>query len=236
MTETILWVTALIMFVGGSLILVLSRRALETQGMISVAHGLVPIIAGCAYVAMATGQGAVLLPTDATLAGLANTTRVFWFARYIDWAVTTPLLLVSLLALGSYHGRKRADIFVGAIVADLLMIVTSFAFSASENYTVRWIWFALSCISMLGVYYAVWVSQRGVTRLETGSVQSAYLSNAAILSVLWLGYPIILALSPDGLARVNNHDTIIVIAVLDVLAKVGFGLLGLIHSRRLSTV
>ncbi|GBR07590.1 bacteriorhodopsin [Asaia siamensis] len=236
MTLTVLWLTALIMFAGGTALLVLGKRRAETEGVMSLAHGIVPIIAGCLYVAMATGQGAMLLPTDATLAGAASTTRIFWFGRYIDWVFTTPLLLVGLGFLGMFRGRKRGDLLLGAVSADVIMVITAFAFSASENIASRWIWFLLSCIAFLGVYYVIWVSQLEANRLEHPEVQSAYIRSATILSVLWMVYPIILALSPDGLGIVSDSASVLVIAVTDVLAKVGFGFISLSDDRKLASV
>lgn len=236
MTQSILWLTALIMFAGGTALLFLGKRRTETEGVMSLAHGIVPIIAGCLYVAMATGQGAVLLPTDATLAGVGNSTRVLWFGRYIDWFFTTPLLLVGLGCLGMLRGRKRADLLLGAVAADIIMIVTAFAFSASENVISRWIWFILSCLAFLGVYYVIWVSQKEANRLETPAVQQAYVRSATILSVLWMIYPVILAVSPDGLGIVPDGASVLIIAITDVLAKVGYGFLSLSDDRKLVTV
>ncbi|NVN44174.1 bacteriorhodopsin [Asaia siamensis] len=236
MTLTVLWLTALIMFAGGTALLVLGKRRTETEGVMSLAHGIVPIIAGCLYVAMATGQGAMLLPTDATLAGAASTTRIFWFGRYIDWVFTTPLLLVGLGFLGMFHGRKRGDLLLGAVSADVIMVITAFAFSASENIVSRWIWFLLSCIAFLGVYYVIWVSQLEANRLERPEVQSAYIRSATILSILWMVYPIILALSPDGLGIVSDSASVLVIAVTDVLAKVGYGFISLSDDRKLASI
>ncbi|WP_025884814.1 bacteriorhodopsin [Asaia prunellae] len=236
MTQTVLWLTALIMFAGGTALLLLGKRRTETEGVMSLSHGIVPIIAGCLYVAMATGQGALLLPTDATLAGAANTTRIFWFGRYIDWLFTTPLLLIGLGCLGMFRGRKRTDLLLGAVAADIIMVITAFAFSASENVISRWIWFILSCIAFLGVYYVIWVSQLQANRLELPAVQAAYKRSAAVLSILWMVYPVILALSPDGLGLVTDSASVLVIAVTDVLAKVGFGFLSLSDDRKLTTV
>ncbi|GAB6854644.1 bacteriorhodopsin [Asaia astilbis] len=236
MTQTVLWLTALIMFAGGTALLLLGKRRTETEGVMSLAHGIVPIIAGCLYVAMATGQGVLMLPTDATLAGAAATTRTLWFGRYIDWVFTTPLLLLGLGYLGMFSGRKRFDLLLGAITADVIMVITAFAFSASENVVSRWIWFVLSCLAFLGVYYVIWVSQLEASRQETPAVQRAYIRSAAVLSVLWMVYPIILALSPDGLGIASDATSVLVLAITDVLAKVGFGFLSLSDDRKLTNV
>jgi bacteriorhodopsin len=47
-------------------------------------------------------------------------TRSIWYARYIDWVITTPMLLLTLL-LGT--GMPLGDIMI-TIFFDLVMIVT----------------------------------------------------------------------------------------------------------------
>lgn len=56
--------------------------------------------------------------------------QIFW-ARYVDWSITTPLLLLDLAFLAGLNG---ADIYV-AIVADIVMVLTGLfgAFGNSEG-------------------------------------------------------------------------------------------------------
>lgn len=224
-SSTILWITTIIMFVGGLLILAKGKRRTASEGLHTVLHGIVPIIAACSYFAMATGQGLVALPTDTTVAGGAAATRVFYFARYVDWTFTTPLLLISLGMTAMHSGHKRAGLIVGAVLADVMMIVTAFAFGASEVGWMKWTWFIISCAAFLGVYYVIWVSQMQANGPERDDIRSTYRRNATILSVLWLIYPIILAVAPDGLNIVSDAFSVLVIAILDVLAKVIYGLM-----------
>ena len=219
----ILWITTIVMLLGGLLILAKGKRRTEAEGLQTVLHGIVPIIAACLYFAMATGQGLVLLPIDP--AAGTGATRIFYFARYIDWAFTTPLLLVSLAMNAMHAGPKRAGLIVGAALADLIMIGTAFAFSASEVAWMRWSWFTISCVAFLGVYYVIWMPQLAANGREREDVRSGYRRDAAILSVLWLVYPVILAVAPDGLNIVSDGFSVLVIAIVDVLAKVAYGLM-----------
>lgn len=223
-SNPILWATALIMLAGGLLILATGKRRTSSEGLHTVLHGIVPIIAACSYLAMATGQGLVMLPTNEAVAmGAATPTRVFYFARYIDWAFTTPLLLVSLGFTAMRHLPKRHGAIVGAVLADVMMIVTAFAFGASELGWTKWTWFIVSCVAFLGVYYAIWKPQMEANTLERDDVQATYKRNATILSVVWLVYPVILAVAPDGLNIVSDAVSVLVIAILDVIAKVIYG-------------
>ena len=225
-SNSILWITAVIMLAGGLLILATGKRRTSPEGLHTVLHGIVPIIAACSYLAMATGQGLVVLPTtEAVAAGATTPTRIFYYARYIDWTFTTPLLLLSLGMTAMRHVPKRHGAIVGAVLADVMMIVTAFAFGASEQGWVKWLWFAVSCVAFLGVYYAIFVPQMEANAAERDDMRTTYRRNASILSVVWLIYPIILAVAPDGLGIVDDTTSVLSIAVLDVVAKVVYGLM-----------
>ena len=222
----ILWATTIIMLAGGLLILATGKRRTQTEGMHSVLHGIVPIIAACSYLAMATGQGLVTLPTlGAVAAGQAASTRLFYYARYIDWTFTTPLLLVSLGLTAMRHGPKRHGALVGVVLADVIMIVTAFIFGASLQGWTKWTWFIVSCVAFLGVYYVIWKTQMEASATQRDDVQATYRRNAVILSVVWLIYPIVLAVSPDGMNVVSDALSVLAIAILDVVAKVVYGLM-----------
>lgn len=52
--------------------------------------------------------------------GVQNPTRAIWYARYIDWTITTPLLLLELLLV---TGLPLSQIF-SVLFFDILMIET----------------------------------------------------------------------------------------------------------------
>lgn len=223
-SHTIFWLTTLIMAGGGLMILLTGKRRTASEELHTVLHGIVPLIAACSYFAMANGQGTVTLGADAAAAG-TGAGRLFHYARYIDWTFTTPLLLVTLCMTAMHGGEKRAGAIAGAVLADLMMILTAFLFGASEVAWIKWTWFIISCAAFLGVYYVIWVPNMQANALEREDVRASYRSNAMILSVLWLIYPIILAVAPDGLNYVGDAASTLVIAILDVVAKVVYGLM-----------
>ena len=226
MTSTnLLWITTIIMAAGGGLILFIGKRRTPSEEFHTVAHGIVPLIAACAYFAMASGQGSILLANTQNVVG-AGPTRIFYFARYIDWVFTTPLLLttVSLTAMRHMVPKLHGAI-LGIILADVLMIVTAFLFGLSEVPALKWTWFVISCAAFLGVYYVLWMPLVQASAAERKETSSAYRRNAAILSLVWLVYPVILAVAPDGLNIVSDAASVLVIAILDVVAKVIYGVM-----------
>ena len=219
--NTLLWITTIVMAVGGMAILLIGKRRTPSEEMQTVLHGIVPLIAACSYFAMSIGQGQVLL-SKATADGAKY---IFYFARYIDWAFTTPLLLLSLAVTGMHAGHKRAGAITGMLLADVMMIVTGFAFAASTVPWMKLTWFIISCAAFLGVGYAVWISIRQANAEEREDVRSAYRQNALTLSMLWLLYPVVVGLAPEGLGLIGEVTSILCIGILDVVSKVAYGLM-----------
>ncbi len=221
-STTIISFTVIILASGGLLILLAGKHRASSEAMQTMLHGIIPLIAAISYFAMATKQGLVVLPTDTAVATGNGATRLFYYARYTDWAFTTPLLLISLGLSRMYAGLKRSWLLTGAVLADLLMIVTAFNFGASETPGVKWTWFIISCVAFLGVYYVLWVPQLEAVSTEREDVRSGYKRHAAILSVLWFAYPFVLAVAPDGLNVLSDSLSVLAIAVLDILSKVAY--------------
>ncbi len=230
-SSTILWITTFIMTGGGLLILLTGKRRTASEELQTVLHGIVPLIAACSYFAMANGQGAVILGANAAAAA-PGTGRIFYFARYIDWTFTTPLLLISLAMTAMHSGEKRSGSIAGIVLADVMMILTSLFFGASEVAWIKWTWFIISCAAFLGVFYVIWVTLMEVNSHERADIRTIYRRNASILSVLWLIYPLILAVCPDGLNYMGDTLAVLSIAVLDVVSKVVYGLMSVASDTR----
>ena len=110
--------------------------------------------------------------------------EVYW-ARYIDWSVTTPLLLLDLALLAGLSG---ANILV-AIVADVIMILTGLfaAFEVREG--PKWGWYAMACIAYLVVVYQLAVNGRGVVANRDKKTATFFSAIAGFTLVLWTVYP-----------------------------------------------
>ena len=229
--QTWLWLDTLLMLVGGLAILGVGRARTGSEQSHTIYHGIVPIIAACSYFAMAIGQGSLILPLGAA----AGTGRLFYYARYIDWTFTTPLLLLSLAVTAMHSGMRRPGMVAGLLIADVIMILTALFFGFSEVFWIKWTWFAVSCVAFLGVYYVIWGPMLEQNATETPAVRSDYRRNAVILSVLWLVYPLILAVSTDGLALISSAAGVALIAIIDLVSKVAYGLLSVTSTTKLVT-
>lgn len=176
-------------------------------------HSAVPFIAATSYLAMALGVGN-LLKIDGTIT---------FVARYMDWSFTTPLLLAGLVTT-ALHERKgvATGYMVAIIVLDVLMVVTGLVSSMSVVPGARLIWFIWSSVAFLGVLYILWVPLKADSREHGGPFDVAYSKNLAFLTVVWLLYPVVFAIGPEGLSVITTAATVWAILVLDVIAKVVF--------------
>lgn len=224
-----LWLGFAGMAAGAAAILFLGKRRTPAEEADAIIHGIVPIIAACSYFAMATGQGSIALPAGPEAADAA---RQFYFARYLDWTFTTPLLLVGLARTAMHSGMRRSAVVWGLVGSDLIMIVTALAFGLSTVAWVKWTWFAFSCGAFLAVFYGIFVQLREENATERADVRSAFLRNAVFLSVVWCAYPVVLLVGQDGLGILSPAVALAVVAILDLTAKVVYGVMATLQTTR----
>jgi len=224
MTETAwFWTGAVGMALGAAILFAVGKRRTQDEEAHTIVHVVVTVVAACSYLAMAFGQG-----------GWQLGGRTFWYARYLDWSVTTPLLLLGL-AMTALHGVHRRPGLVAALLgADVLMILTGLFSGLSDDPTHRFAWFLVST----GAFLAVSVTLFGPLRREAARRDDrrrrAYVRNTAILAALWGVYPIVVALGPHGAGVVTATIETGWIAVVDLLAKVAYGLLWSFDSSKIT--
>jgi bacteriorhodopsin len=224
-----LWLGFAGMAAGAAAILFLGKRRTPAEEADGIIHGIVPIIAACSYFAMATGQGSIALPAGPDAAEAA---RQFYFARYIDWTFTTPLLLVGLARTAMHSGMRRPAVVWGLVGSDLIMIVTALAFGLSTVAWVKWTWFAISCGAFLAVFYGIFVQLREENASERADIRSAFLRNAVFLSAVWCAYPVVLLVGQDGLGILSPAVALAIVAILDLTAKVVYGVMATLETTR----
>ena len=212
------------MLVGLAVIIGLGLRVPDDRVHHVVSSAFICVIAALAYFAMANGQGIH------TFIDAAGTERTVYWARYVDWALTTPLLLIGLATVGmprvrALHAREQNGLVGGLVGADLMMIATGLFASLSVQTHMRWSWFAIGCVAFIVVLYLI----AGPLRMDAvsrGSEHSKlYTRLLTTLIVLWLVYPLVWIAGTEGQGTINLGQEVAIFAVVDVLAKVGFGVL-----------
>jgi bacteriorhodopsin len=140
MGETYLWVVFGCMSVGVLIFAALAHRAAYRYRALYVTNLFICAFAAIAYFAMATGIGATEVHSNPHH---RSNWREVYYARYIDWIVTTPLLLLDLALLSGLPIAETAVI----IVADEIMIVTGMIGALHPSLKFRWGFFTFSCIA-----------------------------------------------------------------------------------------
>lgn len=149
---------------------------------------MITATASVAYFCMASDLGAVAIPVEYIrdpYPGVSGTpTRSIWYARYIDWTITTPLLLLELLLV---TGLPLSDVII-TIFADIVMIITGLI-GALVPSTYKWGLYSIGCFAMLYVFYQLYFPGRQSSHSLGSELAKTYLTGAGILSFLWFLYP-----------------------------------------------
>ncbi|KAI4124969.1 MAG: hypothetical protein LQ347_005527 [Umbilicaria vellea] len=142
---------------------------------------------------------------------------VYW-ARYVDWSITTPLLLLDLAFLAGLSG---ANILV-AVIADLIMILTGLFAAFGNEGAQKWGYYAMACIAYLVIIYQLAVYGRQQAMAKDNKTGTFFTAIAGFTLVLWTIYPIIWGIA-DGSRTIGVDAEIVCYAILDVMAKPIFG-------------
>jgi len=153
-------------------------------------------------------------------------TRQIWYARYIDWTITTPLLLLELLLT---TGMPLSGIFA-TIFFDLVMIEAGLI-GALVVSVYKWGYFTGACVAMLYVFWTLLFPARTNAKALGNDAYKVYTSSALILAGLWLLYPVAWGLC-DGGNVISPDGEMFFYGSLDLLAKPIFLFIHLFNMRK----
>ncbi|WBB79244.1 bacteriorhodopsin [Micromonospora sp. WMMD882] len=160
--------------------------------------------------------------------------QVYW-AQYVDWMGSASLLLVALTLTGTHALPGRRPGLLGALVgANLAMILSGLAADTTADRSGRYTLYALGVLALVVVYALIWGPLRDHARRQPRAMAAVYQEAALLLSVLWLGYPLLWLAGPSGVGLLDPDPTSLLFAVLSVLSKVGWSVVDLGRLRALS--
>ncbi|KAI1107133.1 opsin-1 [Jackrogersella minutella] len=217
-----LWVVCVLMGLSSLAFYIMAMRVPVQKRFFHVITALVTTFAFLSYYAMATGDGisSHTYVTERSKHGIVTelVERDIYWARYVDWSLTTPLLLLDLCLLAGLNG---ASILV-TIVSDVIMILAGLFAAFSGDEAQGWGWYAFACIAFLNIIYQVGYKGRHAISTKDNKTKAFFGAISLFTLLLWTAYPIVWGVA-DGSRRVNVDGEIIAYAVLDVLAKGVFG-------------
>lgn len=163
-------------------------------------------VAALAYLSMALGFGVVSTPGGDLEA-----------ARYLDWLVTTPLLILYLGLLA----RPSRRVLGGLIGVDVVVIAGGVV-AATTTGTVSWVAFGVAGAAYAALVYGLLVTLPRSASAEADRVRAVFGTLRNITVVLWTLYPVVWLLAPTGFGVLTPATEMLVFVYLDVVSKVGF--------------
>lgn len=179
----------------------------------------VTMVASIAYFSMASNLG--WTPIDVEFVrngnGVGGMNREIFYVRYIDWFITTPLLLMDLLLTAGMPWPSILYI----ILIDEVMVVTGLV-GALVKTSYKWGYWTFGMFALFYILYVlVWEARRNASRLGK-DVGTVFLMTGTLTSFLWTLYPIAWGLCEGGNVITPDSEAIFY-GILDLLAKPVFG-------------
>jgi len=145
--------------------------------------------------------------------------REIFYVRYIDWFVTTPLLLMDLLLTAGLPWPT----IVWTIFLDWVMIITGLV-GALVRTRYKWGFYAFGCAAMFAIFYNIaWEGRRHAKRLGS-DIYRTYLICGVWTLLIWLCYPISWGCSEGGNVIAPDSEAVFY-GVLDFCAKPVFSIM-----------
>ena len=209
------WIGTAAMAAGSALFGVKAAQAPERRWQVLwTLYFFICLVAFALYLIMATGYGSY---------GAEGGHPTVWI-RYVTWFLSTPLLILAL----TYLGRSSAPLVGGLLGANAFMIATGFVATVLTEDTpaaLHLVWWAISSGAYVGIAWAFLGRYKREARAALPNSGAVFDRLVAVHLVLWTAYPVVWILSPEGLGVLASGVAAMLYAVLDIAAKVGFGLL-----------
>ena len=230
-TQYMFWVG----FVGmaaGTLYFLVERNSLapEYRSTATVA-ALVTFVAAIHYYFMkqAVGESGLLSEID------GFPTEI----RYIDWLVTTPLLLIKFPLLLGLKGGKGRSLLTKLVIADIIMIIGGYIGESSINlaggFTQLGLWaYVVGCIAWFYIIYLLFTNVTKAAEDKPAPIRKALLQMRLFILIGWAIYPVgyAVTLFAPGIEVQLVRELIYNFA--DLINKVGFGLIAFFAVKTIS--
>lgn len=193
----------------------------QNQRIFHYITAAITMVAAIAYFSMGANLGwtAIQVEFERSDPKVSGNMRQIFYVRYIDWFVTTPLLLLDLLLT---CGLPTPTI-VYTILINEIMIVTGLV-GALVKSSYKWGYFVFGCVAFFFVAYTVVIEGRSHARALGNDIAKTYTLCGVWTIFLWFLYPIAWGLSEGGNVIPSDSEAIFY-GILDILAKPGFGAL-----------
>mgnify|MGYP005844994369 CR=1 FL=1 len=147
----------------------------------------------------------------------------FYLPRYVDWLLTTPLLIL-YMALLCKPGKRLYAMLIGLDVALILLGVAAIFTDGALSLAL----FGAGSAAYLALAYLLVVELPAKAEFETDRVGMVFTKLRNVTVVLWTMYPVVWLLAPVGFGFLLPSTEMLVIVYLDIITKVGFAIFALL--------
>jgi bacteriorhodopsin len=217
-----LWAVTALMTLASLIFLAMSfLRKPRSWRLFHYIMAAVTLVSAISYFTMASNLGwtpiaVQFVRRDALVRGFA---RQIFYVRYIQWFVTTPLILLAILLTAALPWPTI--LFV--ILLGLIKVVC-FLVGALVRTSYKWGYYAFGLAALFAIlYHLLWTGRKHAAPLGP-EVKRTYMMITGLTVFLWLLYPICWGLSEGGNVISPDSENIFY-GILDILSKVLFGAL-----------
>lgn len=217
-----LWAVFSLMAFTAIIIALLSMRQHRRDRTFYLLNISTLVTASIAYFCMASNLG--FAPIEVFQRGPGA--RQFWYVRYIDWFITTPLLLTGLLLTAGLP----MNIILSTIFADLVMVVCGLIGGLVPS-IYKWAFFVFGCVAMFWVFWNILSGIKSSEKIGGKQHRRVYLILTIWLLFFWCIYPVAWGLC-EGSNVISVTGEMIFYGILDIFTKPIFALLFLFLHRK----
>ena len=148
------------------------------------------------------------------------------FFRYVDWALTVPLMCLEFYLILKVAGAKKSLLW-RLVVFSIIMLVTGYIGETLDRDNAA-LWGFVSGLAYFAIVYEIWLGAAAkLAQKAGGEVLAAHKILCWFVLVGWSIYPLGYMLGTDGWysgLHSLNLDMDVVYNIADAINKIGFGL------------
>jgi len=180
------------------------------------------ITTAIAYYVMASQNGSTIVPIE------GRGKRRIYYARYVEWLITTPLLLLDVLLL---MGTDLSSIFF-TIAAAAGVVISGLLGALDHSFASKWGFFAFGVLLYLYIIYILGFDVRSLANVRHEELKKLYKQIFVFFLFFWSQYGIVWALAEGGNVLPVLGE-VIWYSLLDLFTKPIFALWLLFSLKRL---
>jgi len=214
------------------IIMGLAFRKPQTHRIFYYISAGITAVATISYFAMGSNLGQVPIQAEFIRPGSrwvrAAGTREIFYARYIDWAITTPLLLLALLLTA---GVPTPTILITLFVDEIMIVCGLIGALTRTRY--KWGFWTFGMAALFFIAYELLFDARRHANRLGGDPKKTFWICGVWLLLLWFLYPVSWGLSEGGNV-IHPDSEAIFYGILDIMAKPVFAAILLWGHRKTS--